>query len=110
MQSISEVNARIDAAVQEIAQIAGAVGTQVHAAVGSLQFQDITSQLVQHIECRSVAVRDAVQGLTGLALAAAPGIAGAQARLERSMQALNALSSRNPVANSQMASGLVDLF
>ena len=110
MTDIAQVNARIDSSVQEIAQIATHVGEEVHAAVRSLQFQDITTQLLGHLDRRASVVREIVESMADVAIASAGQRAQARSRLEHSVRALEELSARNPVASTEMASGSVDLF
>jgi methyl-accepting chemotaxis protein len=110
MTDIAQVNARIDSSVQEIAQIATHVGEEVHAAVRSLQFQDITTQLLTHLDRRASVVREIVESMADVAIASAAQRAQARSRLEHSVNALAELSARNPVASTEMASGSVDLL
>jgi methyl-accepting chemotaxis protein len=108
-KDVTAVNERIDAAISEIAGISQQVSDEVHAAVRSLQFQDITTQLVAHLDRRTSAVRDALQAMTSLVSAGAD-FEAEQARLNEALATLHGLSSHNPVSSTEMASGSVDLF
>jgi methyl-accepting chemotaxis protein len=110
MKDITRVKARIDEAMQTVSGIAAQVGEDVHAAVRSLQFQDITGQLVIHIDKRTQAIREAVQALSAIMLASEHEIEPARAQLQERLAAIATLSERNPVASTEMASGSIDLF
>ena len=109
MALISQVNQRIAVTVQELGQIAERVTADVHASVRTLQFEDITSQLVVHLERRTATLRDLVDSMASVALAHGeqPSL---HSQLEQQLLALKGLAGSNPVGKSALDSGSVDLF
>ena len=111
MQRIERLNAAMSDAAQRINQHADAVGSQVNRAVTALQFQDMTSQLLEHGRTRITAVQEAMT-----ALAQAPdrsadvleGLIGAAAQAKSRVTAAD--FHKSAVAQTHMGSGEVELF
>jgi methyl-accepting chemotaxis protein len=102
MREIQALNQGVAEMIAEIGTIAERVSHDVDASVRGLQFQDITAQLLEHIERRARAVELIVQRLSR-----DPGEAGA---LRAALEEARALTARNPVAQTGLAAGSVDLF
>jgi len=64
----------------------------------------------QLIEEASKTLEEVIQSLLALAHATPSKIAEEQLRLQQALSALQELAQRNPVANSELAAGSVDLF
>lgn len=101
MVELTAMNERIDRSVEEMSRISTHVGEVVDRAVSSLQFQDLLSQLLGQVEKRT-----AVLGDMAVAAAAAPSSAEVDDLVERA----RLVSARNPVAQSSMSAGAVELF
>ncbi len=101
MQGIGAFNDRVTRSVEEMSRISAQVGGSVDQAVSSLQFQDIVSQLLAHVDRRAELL-----GQIAAVLESPSAAQEAQALLERA----RTISSRNPVAQQRMSSGEVELF
>jgi methyl-accepting chemotaxis protein len=110
------------AAVGQLAGIADEVDAQVGRAVTALQFQDIVSQLLGHVGRRVDAIDDVSHHLGGLAQtlqrnATTPDAAGALISLRNETRAvaerlkdMEQMTANNPVSQSQMSQGDIELF
>ncbi|QWT46295.1 methyl-accepting chemotaxis protein [Azospira inquinata] len=112
MGRIEEVHGRTSGAVGELRQIAGQMQACSAQAVLSLQFQDLVSQLLSHVEKR---IGDGSQLLTAQAqMARALGDgAGAEAglaALDRLVQDVQQNRRQAPVGQDGLTSGAVELF
>ena len=124
MLNVQTVNQGLARAVEEISQIAARVEGEVNVAVTSLQFQDMVSQLLEHVKKRSVALDEvlAMMGAIPQQIAmhgsAISGLSVAQAQAARAgagavlvaLEALRQVGERNPVRQQQMNTGAVELF
>jgi methyl-accepting chemotaxis protein len=121
---VQAVNAGLANAVEEISRIAERVETDVNVAVTSLQFQDMVTQLLEHVKKRCAALDDVLEmaaavprqiGMQGPAIAAisvadaTAARAGAGAVLA-ALDGLRQAGERNPVRQQQMDTGAVELF
>ena len=110
------------AAINEVAQLADAVGQEVAKAITALQFQDMVSQLAGHVQNRVNALddvtrqfsgladvirRDALQGNAREAIASLRGEIG---RMKQSLAGLGPSTQHNPVAQQAMSQGDIELF
>jgi methyl-accepting chemotaxis protein len=110
------------AAVGQLGGIADEVDMQVGRAVTALQFQDIVSQLLGHVGRRVDAIDDVSRHLGGLAQtlqrnATTPDAAGALLSLRNETRAvaerlkdMEQITANNPVSQSQMSQGDIELF
>jgi methyl-accepting chemotaxis protein len=109
-------------AISQLAGIADEVELQVGRAVTALQFQDIVSQLLGHASRRAEAIDDVSQHLALLAQtlqrhAAAPNgkdivesLRAETRSVSERLQAMADVTARNPVSQTEMSQGGVELF
>lgn len=111
MQRIERLNADMAAAVRKINQHADEVGDQVNRAVTALQFQDMTSQLLEQGRMRITAVQEMLA-----ALAREPSHGGdvLEDLIGATEQAKSRLAAgdlnKNTVAQTHMGTGEIELF
>jgi methyl-accepting chemotaxis protein len=123
MVAIQKVNALTASRVGDLSALVEEIERQVGVAVTSLQFQDMTSQLIGHTQVRIEQGQKLLAGLYGVgdvlaSFAAMPLSADDQsgeqaARFQRVTELLEQVRSvthRNPVQAAQMAHGDVELF
>ncbi|MDY0013698.1 MAG: methyl-accepting chemotaxis protein [Rhodocyclaceae bacterium] len=118
LADIDRLNKQREKAVAELGASAGAMEGEVGRAITALQFQDIVSQILNHVDERVGAVRASLLSVTGF-VRVARGVRGnadlIQLRFEgeRVQQALNDLTSlaaAHPARQPQVAGGDIDLF
>jgi len=111
MQRIEQLNETMADAAQKIERHADEVGSQVNRAVTALQFQDMTSQLLEHGRTRINAVQEMLA-----ALAAEPGRDGDVledlVRASERAKSCHAARdfSKNAVTQTHLGSGEIELF
>ncbi len=120
MDAIGEINRRMNASVERLSQIGVEVEENARTAITSLQFQDLTSQLLGHAGRRLEEVEVIVGELASLPLEQEEHYESAshecRARLERVRSSLEEAGKRldalhhNPVSQNKMSSGDIDLF
>lgn len=124
-QEIVRIHAASEAAVSSVSSIAGEVRLHVAAAVTSLQFQDMTSQLLAHLLKRIDAMEGALGSLSSITLSSGPAgdVEGHGDSMQNYLERLSGLrralleasedirqSSRTPVSQTHMTEGEVELF
>lgn len=119
MSHVSESDARVNRAADEVAAIARGLGMDVSTTVRSLQFEDILSQLIQQTRARLVELQaltaDCSQDVAAILQSPATADEAAE-RAERmrerlSMQREKArLRSKGPALQTSMSAGDIDLF
>jgi len=124
MRVVSESNTSTTHAINEMTKIARAVEKDVQVAVTTLQFQDMTSQVLEHIESRVQFVESTVGGVANVEmntyLEASASVSDARtecwSRINSFKGALGEValmlekSKHNPVAQKKMDEGTIDLF
>jgi methyl-accepting chemotaxis protein len=123
MGAIQKVNALTASRVGELSTIVGEIERQVGVAVTSLQFQDMTSQLIGHTQVRIEQGQKLLAGLYGVGdvlasvAAMAPDTADPSAehaarfqRVAELLEQVRSVTHRNPVQAAQMAHGDIELF
>lgn len=120
MAEIQEVNIRMGNTVTALSDIAGEVEGNVRTAVTSLQFQDMASQLLNHINTRIGNMGAIIHSIAGIPLNDAMADEDKRGecllRLQRFHEAIDQASDlvrqsrHNPVSQSQMESGDIELF
>jgi methyl-accepting chemotaxis protein len=120
MVEIQEVNDRMGSTVITLSDIAGEVESNVRIAVTSLQFQDLASQLLTHITTRIGNMGAIIHSIAGIpiddAMADKDKRSECILRLQRFHEAIDQASDlikqsrHNPVSQSQMDSGDIELF
>jgi methyl-accepting chemotaxis protein len=111
MVKLGEINTRTGVAVRKIDEHAEQVAQEVNAAVRALQFQDMTSQLIDHTLSRIHTMRGIIASIhEAMHDAEDPnaGIVAARSRLRESAEAARRRS--NPVGQESMQSGDIELF
>jgi methyl-accepting chemotaxis protein len=114
-QMMEEIGVVHDEMQQTAAQLAARtekLETEVNAAVTSLQFQDMVTQLLTHVAKRVdgvAAVTRSARPLADAALAPAE-VAAASAALEAEIAAARASTEKNPVTQASMQTGDIELF
>jgi methyl-accepting chemotaxis protein len=98
-------------AAEKIDEHAASVGNEVNTAVTALQFQDMTSQLIDHTLRRIEAMENFVEGLS----IATHGNGNLEAKLQEARKRLSqaaeqAQAKLNPVGQESMDSGDIELF
>lgn len=114
------LNRTRESALARMGDAAEGVAQEVQRAVVALQFQDIVSQLMGHVQRRVAAMEGVMEHLRAMAHTlpkeAADPAAAAQAlrheaeNVTRSLSGLTAATANNPVGQSQMSHGDIELF
>lgn len=102
MQEIAAVNTGVAQLVDEIGGLARSLTQDVDDSVRRLQFQDITTQLLEHVQRRA----NAVELIVGSLARAREGNGDLSAVLEQA----RSMTARNPVSQSDVGAGEIDLF
>ncbi|MDP1633929.1 MAG: hypothetical protein Q8L69_04510, partial [Gallionellaceae bacterium] len=120
MAEIQEINIRMESTVSALSDIAGEVEGNVRNAVTSLQFQDLASQLLNHINTRIGNMGAIIHSIAGIPLNDAMADEDKRGecllRLQRFHEAIDQASDlvkrsrHNPVSQSRMESGDIELF
>ena len=120
MNEIREINDRMGSTVTDLSDIAGEVAGNVRMAVTSLQFQDLASQLLNHINTRIGNMGAIIHSIAGIPIDDATTGEDQRGecilRLQRFHEAIDQASElikqsrHNPVTQNQMESGDIELF
>lgn len=114
LATLSSMNAEGTQTVGDLADIASKVETDIRLAVTSLQFQDLTSQLLGHMSQRLGALDQAIEGISSIRTAPSGGalhdrLNALKAAIHQAAEHISA-SGRSPVKQEQMAAGEIELF
>jgi methyl-accepting chemotaxis protein len=120
MAEIKAVNDRMGSTVTDLSDIAGEVEGNVRTAVTSLQFQDLASQLLNHINTRIGNMGAIIHSIAGIPIDDTVADQDKRSecilRLQRFHDAIDQASElikqsrHNPVTQNQMESGDIELF
>lgn len=118
LSSIESLNRQREVAIQDLAGHAGEMGSQVNSAVTALQFQDMVSQLIAHIDNRVDVLTKVMSGVAAIVDAIDDDMdPEAAARLNRSaeavrsqLQAMSSVADYNPVRQQEISHGEIELF
>lgn len=117
MSEIHKVNSGIATGAEQLGKLTTEIEGHVGQAVTTLQFQDMATQLLGHVDKRITEVGDMIKRLTALpkVISAARQADGklVVAPLEDMAMAVKGLRNRtshNPVTQAEMSSGSIDLF
>lgn len=120
MQNIQSINADMNNAVNELSSISGEVSQCVNVAVTSLQFQDMTGQLLGHIDKRIDALENIMNKIAAIPLKAIQASDGEDMACYRRLRLLHEEIAEavelieqvrhNPVSQEEMSSGEIELF
>jgi len=111
MLKLEAINTRTEGAIRKIDEHAEQVAQEVNAAVRALQFQDMTSQLIDHTLSRVKTMRGIITSIhEAMRDAENPeaGLIAARSRLRESADVARKRS--NPVGQESMQSGDIELF
>jgi methyl-accepting chemotaxis protein len=120
MSEIQAMNNRMESTVTDLSDIAAEVEGNVRMAVTSLQFQDLASQLLNHINSRIGNMGAIIHSIAAIPINEAMTDKDKRSecilRLQRFHEAIDQASElikqskHNPVSQSQMESGDIELF
>lgn len=117
---LQSFNSQVEHSADEIGRISTEVSSKVRTAVTSLQFQDMCTQLIDHVGKRIDALGDILDSLARLPLAVREFADVDQAHCEERLQrfarqlgeaaALVERARHNPVSQTSLATGDIELF
>ena len=121
IRTMEEQSRQRVSAIGEVAEAASSVEREVARAVTALQFQDMVSQLVTHVQRRVDALQEVANLLDSLVLSlrqqGASNVAGVMSamqgeigRMKQSLDGLGPSTQHNPVAQQAMSQGDIELF
>ena len=120
MGEIQELNRNLESTVSDLSGIAAEVEGNVRVAVTSLQFQDMATQLLDHINKRIENMGSMINSIAAIPIDGINTGTGERSecilRLQKFHEAINQASEmikharHNPVSQSQMDSGDIELF
>lgn len=112
MQKITGLDTATQRCAAELAQISNQVQNDVRATVTSLQFQDLATQLIEHVEKRQAAMRETIFGIAALDQQL-PNQGDRVQHLHDKLHEAKALIERtrhNPVRQASIEVGSMELF
>ena len=121
---LSAVKSKSDAAhytMKQLNKLAGDVDGSVVSAVTSLQFQDLTSQVIFHIQSRTELIESVIESMSDIEMkmqdeASSDAVIATHERIINFKEAINEVSkliehtNTNPVMQKKMSDGTIDLF
>jgi methyl-accepting chemotaxis protein len=110
MQEIAVVNSGVAELVDQIGGLASNLTQDVDNSVRSLQFQDITTQLLEHVQRRANAVELIVKTLSAVSTQTDRSAQTQAGDLTAVLVQARSMTARNPVSQSSVGAGDVDLF
>lgn len=120
MGEIRQLNTNMGDTVNQLSTIAGEVETNVNIAVTSLQFQDLASQLLKHINTRIENMGSIIHSIAAIPVAEVSDDMDTRAECIHRLQCFHVAidqaselvksAKHNPVSQSQMDSGDIELF
>ncbi|BCB27554.1 trichloroethylene chemotactic transducer CttP [Sulfurimicrobium lacus] len=120
MLEISGINNKMSSTAEQLSAISREVDQDVRVAITSLQFQDLSTQLLSHIQGRVEAIEAMLGSLASISVSENGAIVDpaddSSQRLERFQQAIDEATEtirqlkHNPVTQEQMAAGDIELF
>lgn len=109
MGDLAGVSVGVARAVRDVSTIAEEITRDVHELVRGLQFQDITTQLLEHVARRAQAIEQLVKNVESLAHPDAE-VIETHLRLERAVAEVRNTTAHQSVAQKEMSFGGVDMF
>ncbi|WP_306478444.1 methyl-accepting chemotaxis protein [Methyloversatilis sp.] len=112
VRGLETLHQRRQRSIETLGESVERVDSAVATAVTSLQFQDMTSQLIGHVQLRIGNVDEVMKAARELSEAAAQGRAteGHARRVDEVLEQLRAADSKNPVAQHAFREGEIELF
>jgi methyl-accepting chemotaxis protein len=120
MGNISSINTKMSMTVEQLSAIANKVEADVRVAVTSLQFQDLSTQLLSHIQGRVEAIESMIGKVASISMDdngavddpaddSSRRLARFQLAIDEATETIKQLQ-HNPVTQEHMAAGDIDLF
>lgn len=112
VRGLETLHQRRQCSIETLGESVERVDSAVATAVTSLQFQDMTSQLIGHVQLRIGNVDEVMKAACELSEAAAQGRATEShaRRVDEVLEQLRAADSKNPVAQQAFREGEIELF
>ncbi|MCQ9378347.1 methyl-accepting chemotaxis protein [Methyloversatilis sp. XJ19-49] len=112
VRGLETLHQRRQRSIETLGESVERVDSAVATAVTSLQFQDMTSQLIGHVQLRIGNVDEVMKAASELSEAAAQGRATEShaQRVDEVLEQLRAADSKNPVAQQAFREGEIELF
>ena len=110
MGSADAMNAELEKTMQKLGEIASRIEHDVNSAVTNLQFQDMTTQLVEHNKKRILAFEDVLRKAVRVESADIATRGPLLAEINEILAEANQHSQKKPVGQESMASGDIELF
>lgn len=110
MTSIGDLNASVADSAEEAGRIADQVAREVDELVSGLQFQDMTTQLIDHVLRRTQAIDLLIEQLKNPGAVPLSALADQRQLMNDALTRARALTHHNPVAQSGLQTGAIDLF
>lgn len=110
MGTLSAINEVVASGAVEASKIAEQVAREVDELVGGLQFQDMSTQLIDHVLTRNSAIEELATELKKLSAMPLGAQTTRRDALERCVAKAQNSTRHNPVAQSEIRTGEVDLF
>jgi methyl-accepting chemotaxis protein len=110
MTNLAAINANVSETSKKSNVIAEQLSRDVDDLIGGLQFQDLTTQLLDHVIRRAEALGILAKPLKALSRMPLQPQAEVDKAFRESVTKAKSMTAHNPVAQAQMSSGAVDLF
>ncbi|PWB58814.1 MAG: chemotaxis protein [Nitrosomonadales bacterium] len=120
MDNISAINDKMALTVDQLSEIANSVAEDVRVAVTSLQFQDMSTQLLSHIQSRVETIESMLGKIAMVSMDGNDKIDNpaddSRLRIQRFQQAIDEATEtiqkmkHNPVSQEQVSAGDIELF
>jgi methyl-accepting chemotaxis protein len=110
MTEIKAVNQKIAQGADTLKGSAQEMYVNVNHAIQSLQFQDLVSQLLEHLLKRFSMLEVTCQGLQQMKDAPPDGLLSLLVAMQSQMKASSNELAKNPVVQASVSSGNIDLF
>jgi methyl-accepting chemotaxis protein len=113
MERLVQMNKAVGEGVSELGAINEHVSSNVNGAISGLQFQDMVSQLLNHMVKRTEAMEELVEQVGVLVRESATVDGDMKLQIGRLQEAMNRaaeMTTLNPVSQTKFSGGDVDLF
>lgn len=110
MSGLADLNASVASRAAEAGAISERVAREVDSLISGLQFQDMTTQLLDHLKRRSQAIESMMDRLKNVSSLPSIAQVARSKEIEDAVVRARDMTRHNPVAQSQISTGDVDLF